>query len=250
MGEEKLLRITPSLLEETRLLFEAPSHRPLENGNRDAGFNCFAKAFATAYLARLQGIAADHCAGRAFLGWVRESERIACTIEPHGWAGVRSGGAIDLSINNYRGAKFFSVGHVPVPEALNVTTGTTFDAREFEHLKASIASLPVGAYLFYHVQARKFFNFSRLKQPMFLLNSPPTLALMDRHGKDTALPKALLHLHRLVTGLRKPLETANQDEAWRLLADWRIDAFRELKAEWRSAWRDRAEVVEEERAAG
>ncbi|MEO5960883.1 MAG: hypothetical protein ABIZ49_12590 [Opitutaceae bacterium] len=248
--ENQRLRIVPSLLEEMQLLFEAPSEAPLPNGNVDAGFNCYAKAFTTVYLARLQGIAADHCAGRALLVWVQETGRLAGTIEPHAWAGVRSGGAIDLSINNFRGAKFFSVGHVPVAEALTVTTQSTFDAREFEHLKASSSALPVGAYLFYHSQARRFFNFSRLREPMFLLNSPPTLALMERHGKNAVLAKALLHLHWLLTGQRQPMEVSDQNEAWSTLASWRIDAFKELKAEWRAAWRNLPAVADDEQAAG
>lgn len=235
--ETALLRITAGALEDLRLLFENTRGGILPNGKIDAGFNCYAKAFVTVYLARLQGLAADHCAGRAFLAWAQPGRTIAGIIEPHAWAGLRSGVAIDLSINRFEGANFVTTGHVPVQGEPGVSARTAANVREFAAMQAQLPHLPPGVHVCYYAQRSLRFRFDELRRAGKLINSPPTRAIAARYGKNDVLAKAVLHLHGVALGERGRLAASSQADAWDELARWEIDAMKKLRSLWLDASR-------------
>lgn len=226
------LYINHLLLPELRLLFEAHRGNTLANGNADAGFNCYAKAFVSVYLARLQGLPASLCEGRALLAWVRPQPCMAYRIDPHAWAGLPGGRVLDLSINHFDGRKYFTTGHCAIHEAEPIAALATSEALRFDTVMNQARALPFGVHLFYHLVREYPFEFERLQIGAEAVNSPPTRALAANRGAANLLARAILHLHGLLTDKRAPLPTAVQAEAWEMLAAWDVDAVAELKTEW------------------
>jgi hypothetical protein len=239
-NKNALLRITAGALEDLRLLFENTRGGVLPNGKIDAGFNCYAKAFVTVYLARLQGLPADHCAGRAFLVWAQPGRTIAGIIEPHAWAGLRSGASIDLSINRFEGANFLTTGHAPLSGEPVVLVRTTSNAQEFSAMQAELSQLPLGVHLRYHVKGSVRFRFDELRRAGKTINSPPTRAIAARYGRNDVVAKAVLHLHWVATGERDRLSAASQDDAREALARWDIDAMKTVRSLWLDVSRPQA----------
>ncbi|MBI4622854.1 MAG: hypothetical protein HY736_06465 [Verrucomicrobia bacterium] len=238
-NEKTLLHISTALLDELSLLFENAKGGPLPYEATDAGFNCYAKAFVTCYLARLQGIAADHCDGRAFLVLKRPENLLTCEIEPHAWSGSRWGEAFDLSINHFVGQNYITAGHVPLAGVKPVVTHVTADARQYARWCTSGGELPDGSHLILHLMRWERFRFGDLQRGAQRVKSPPTQAIAARYKNNNVLAKAILHLHWLVGGRCEPLRSRTQDAAWDYLAAWQVEPVRELRAAWHAAWHGR-----------
>lgn len=233
-----LLSITPSLLNELSLLFESAKGGPLPYAATDAGFNCYAKSFVTCYLARLQGIAADHCEGNAFLA-LRRSDgpaTLTCEIEPHAWAGSQWGLVFDLSINHFLNREYLAAGTTPLAGVDSAATHITSNVHEFEQWCAAAGELAQGSHVFLHLKKWVKFRFGDLQLNARRVKSPPTQAIVARYPGNNVLAKSILHLHWLVAGRRDPLRAADQDAAWDSLAAWSVDPLSELRAEWHAAW--------------
>ena len=237
--KQALLHITPALLDELSLLFENAKGGPLPCEATDAGFNCYAKAFVTCYLARLQGIAAEHCDGKAFLVLEREGVSLTCEIEPHAWAGSRWGVVFDLSINHVFGRNHITAGHAQLPAVDTVVTHVTTDVRQFERWCAPVRELTDGDHLCLHLMRCEKFRFGDLQRGAQRVKSPPTQAIAARYKDNNVLAKAILHLHWLVSGRCEPLRSRTQDAAWDYLAAWQVEPVSELKTEWHAAWHGR-----------
>lgn len=227
--------ITSALLAEIGLLFDNRSGGTLPNGYIDAGYNCYAKAFVTSYLARLQGLEADLHEGRGLMVLARGENSLASRVDPHAWATLRSNGVIDLSIGNFGGRRHFTCGHRPLKDAAPVRARLANSAQEFERFFCFLPSLPRGGYLFLHSRRRRPFRFADIREVMPPINSPPTRAFVDRYLGTPVIAKAVLHLHHVIGGRRATLPVRNQDEAWARLAAWPVDALGELERTWDEA---------------
>ncbi len=247
--QKRALQLTPGLFAGLRLLFEHPAGGTLPNGNVDLGYNCFAKGFVTAWLARLQGIAADHYAGRALVAWVRPQPSTGHRIDPHAWAGVWPGTVLDLSITNLDGREFYSAGHEPVPGIVPVSAHAVGNSERFEELHKSPPPLPLGAHVFYHATLFAPFDFSAARIGPERLNSPPTKEIAARYPGNPVVAKAILHLHRVALGEHPPLTARSQEEAWEMLARWNVNVVPELDAILRQAWHPNSAQSNEAAAA-
>lgn len=228
-GGIRTLQINRRMLEELRLLFDNRRGGKLPNGLVDFGFNCYAKAFVTVFLARMQGIEAQACAGKAFLAWIRPKPSRAYLIQPHAWTRAITGAIIDLSINQVEGRDFFTSGH-EVIDGLQPVNAQPVSQLEFDRLVSSPPRLPMGSHVFYHAERLNGLSFEVLGKAAAHINSPPTREIAGRYPRNNVIAKAVLHLHGLVAGDREPLQAFNQDDAWAQLARWDVDAMNEIEA--------------------
>jgi hypothetical protein len=235
------LQITTELLTELGLLFNSPAGGKLPNGNLDTGWNCYAKAFVTVFLARLQGIAADYCEGRAYAVSRRPETGPDYAIEPHAWAGLREGWVIDLAGADVHDHTHYTVGHRRLPGMASPTLVSVENMPDLLRLMAARPKLATGNYVIFMEESRRPFSFFDLRTPQRRIKSLPTRQLLERFGpKSDILSKAILHLHRLRRGERPPLTARDQASAWQELAAWTVNATRELEVVWRLAWLGRA----------
>jgi hypothetical protein len=240
------VKISPPLLRDFGLLFDTPAGARLPNGHLDTGWNCHAKAYVTVYLARLQGIAADYCEGRAYAVARSGNVAPAFLIDPHGWAGVDRG-VVDLSGRELFGHRHYTVGHDKMSGMVSPRVGHVRDAADFSRLRATRARLAPGNYLFFFEHHRRAFDFYSLHHGVNQLNSKPSRQLLSgfRNG-DQVLAKAILHLHRITRGERHVLHAATQLDAWTEVARMEGDAMAELEVIWQLAWRGRTVPVRAE----
>ena len=220
---------TNDFLEEMRLLFGSPRVE-VANGRCDAGFNCQAVSFVTAYLCRLRSMEVDVCEGSLLFIEKGGANKHVTVIDPHAWVGSPKHRDIDLSIANYEGHKFLPVLHDKVvgDESWNVRPTTS--EVTFQQVLRDFRELPKNRYLLYFHRGRRVFQFADVVAGGVATCSPPTRELLERFPDPGLLAKGILHLHRLAEGSRQRLETQPQIEAWANLDRWQIDAVSELRA--------------------
>lgn len=218
------------MLQELGLLFESERGGTLPNGLSDSGFNCTAKAFATMYLARLQGIEADFCQGAAVLGIKRPGSPYTCLVEPHAWVVARTKFVIDLSINHFEGIEYATVGHRPIPGVEPVGLRVAKQEADLGPWLSELPTMAGDVQLIYLGNVSRVFRLQDIALGADVLISPPTRAILFGFPTTDVLAKAILHLHQVLTGERLPLIGATQIEAWRALAAWNVDAMGELQA--------------------
>jgi hypothetical protein len=223
-----LLRINISVLEDLHLLFANPPGKILSNGLPDLGLNCYAKAYITTFLARLQGIELDFITGRA-LYVPSTTEPFPFLIDPHAWAGTRDGLVVDLSIHQLNGWSRVAAGCYAAAGTSNPVVLFTARPDQFDELLKGCPRLPPGLHVFYHGRVLEKFSFETLHRIGQTINSPHGRRIAARHPGNNVFAKAILHLHGLVTGTREPLAgDRTQEEAWDRLAEWDVDAVSEL----------------------
>jgi len=222
------LQINIGLLDDLHLLFANPPGKILANGLPDLGLNCYAKAFVTTFLARLQGIPADFVAGRVLYTPVT-TQPFPFLIDPHAWTGTRDGLVIDLSIHELNGWRRVAAGCVPMAGASSPAVRFTAKPEEFEALLASSPQLPRGLHIFYQGQALERFAFKLIHRIGETINSPHGRRIAARYPGNNVIAKAILHLHGLIEGTRESFEGYTQENAWDRLAAWPVDAVAELE---------------------
>jgi len=216
------------VIDDLHLLFANPPGKLLANGVPDLGLNCYAKAFVTTFLARLQGIPADFVMGRVLYAPVT-TQPFPFLIDPHAWTGTRDGLVIDLSIHELNGWGRVAAGCVPVAGVSSPTVNFTVGADKFKSLLTNFPRLPLGLHIFYQGTMLERFAFKVIHRIGETINSPHGRRIAARYPGDNVIAKAILHLHGLVEGTRDSFEGCTQENAWDRLAAWPVDAVAKLE---------------------
>jgi hypothetical protein len=217
-------RATKPLVDELHLLFGNPPGKILSNGLPDLGLNCFAKAFVTGFLARLQGLEVDFVIGRAL--WLHGDGRRASPflIDPHAWVGTRHGFVLDLSIHALNGWNYITAGCRPFDGATQPVVRITNNRKKFDLVRSGRSPWEPGLQLFYQANAHEAFGFESIHHIGRTINSPHGRQIASRYPAQNVFAKAILHLHGLLDESRTPFGNCPQAEAWEQLANWKVDA--------------------------
>lgn len=218
------------LLPQMALLFDSPRGKKLPNGNVDLGFNCCAKAFVAMYLARLRGLAVDICRGETLLVEKSSGLYYSYRINPHVWVGAADVKVIDLSIRDFQKRKFLPIVAGTSYDWKQWDVTVTVDRADYQEFGTNCARLPDGAHVRYWMQEIRVFDFAELNLSDMAVASESTRRIAARYPGNNVVAKAILHLHRLVSGTRLPLVAEIQKIAWDELARWQVDAVGELRS--------------------
>ena len=79
------------------------------------------------------------------------------------------------------------------------------------------------------------FEFEELNLGGLAVLSNSTREIAARYSGNNVIAKAILHLHLVASGERRPLVAENYRKAWDELARWQVDAVAELRERLRRA---------------